>query len=153
MADIYSELKNSDAGFTEDQIDIVMDLINKLREDEAGYTASNIFDKACDEVDDAYYTGDNTQENAIEFVKNSPTATVTFSQGRYISKIKKLLAQYPEDVKLVCENTDGSIVAHIPVSYIKINGHKRELTEDKRNAARERMLKYHANKNIEATDI
>ena len=122
MTDIYSELKNSEAGFSEDQIDIIMDLINQLREDETDPVPSNVFDKACDEVDDPYYTGDNTQENAIEFIKNSPTATVTFSQGRYISKIKKLLSQYPEDVKLVRENKDGSIVAHIPVSYIKING-------------------------------
>ena len=60
-------------------------------------------------------------ENGIEFLKDSDRATVSFSQGRYISKIKKLAAGHPAECEIVAENTDGSICAHIPVSWVRIS--------------------------------
>lgn len=81
-------------------------------------------------------------ENNIEFTRNSRTATVYFSQGKYISKIKKLKEKYPEDVTICVENYDGSIVAHIPTSWIKINASKREMSDEQREAARKRLTKY-----------
>ncbi len=60
-------------------------------------------------------------ENVIEFVKDSERATVTFCQGRYKSRIKKLAAEHPEECEIVAENQDGSLCAHIPVALIKIN--------------------------------
>lgn len=83
------------------------------------------------------YDVDN--ENAIEFLRNDKVATVTFSQGKFISKVKKLAEQYPEEVQIVHENK-GSIVAHVPVSYF-LPRRPREASEAQKEAARERFTK------------
>ena len=108
----------------------------------------NEFEKASweNEKDDYVYDG-MSQENCIEFLRNSKTATVTLSQGRLISKIKKLAKKYPSEVKIKHENKDGSIVAHIPVSYIHINNYSGNMSEENRNKAAARLKKYHAEKN------
>ena len=82
---------------------------------------------------------DDFKENVIEFVQNSKVATVTFYQGRFISKIKELAKQYPDEVKITHTNPDGSIVAHIPTHYIKINNKTSNLTEEERKEIGERL--------------
>lgn len=84
------------------------------------------------------YTGESLQENAIEFLRNADRATATFTQGRYITKIKKLAEKYPDECEIVAENRDGSIVAHFPVKWISISNRKRELTEEERLELSER---------------
>lgn len=102
----------------------------------------NDFEKACSEIDNKDSDWFNTHENVIEFTKNADTATVTLCQGRYISKLKKLAKEHPEEVTICKENKDGSIVAHIPVSYIKISAPpRRELTDEQRAEFAERMRK------------
>ena len=64
---------------------------------------------------------DNCIENVIEFLRDADRATVTFSQGRYKSRIRKLAEDHPEECQIVAENKDGSLCAHIPVSWIRIN--------------------------------
>lgn len=59
-------------------------------------------------------------ENMIEFLEDNKIATVTFSQGRYKSRIRKLSEDYPKECKILAENPDGSLCAHIPVEWIKI---------------------------------
>lgn len=70
-------------------------------------------------------------ENVIEFLMNEKTATVTFSQGRYKSRIRKLAQSHPEECEIVAENKDGSICAHVPVEWVKIIP-QRQLTEEQR---------------------
>lgn len=82
-------------------------------------------------------------ENVIEFMKDSGRAAVSFSQGRYKSRIKKLAAERPEECEVVAENKDGSLCAHIPVAWIRISPPAAR-TEAQREMARERMQKYHA---------
>jgi hypothetical protein len=77
-------------------------------------------------------------ENVIEFLRNQETMTCTFSQGRFVSKVKKLAEKYPDEVQIVVENKDGSIVAHIPVKYLHLSRHSRDLTEDEREELAER---------------
>ena len=55
-------------------------------------------------------------ENAIEFMTNGTKATLTFSQGRYKSVIRKLAEKHPDDCQIVADNEDGSICAHVPVA-------------------------------------
>ena len=78
------------------------------------------------------------KENVIEFVQNAETATVTFCQGRYISRIKELAEKKPDECKIVQINRDGSIVAHVPVAWVKINP-TRELSDEMREQYSERM--------------
>ena len=48
-------------------------------------------------------------ENAIEFMTNGTKATLTFSQGRYKSVIRKLSEKHPDDCQIIADNEDGSI--------------------------------------------
>lgn len=48
-------------------------------------------------------------ENAIEFMTNGTKATLTFSQGRYKSVIRKLAEKHPDDCQIIADNEDGSI--------------------------------------------
>ena len=82
-------------------------------------------------------------ENAIEFTRGSERATVSFSQGRYITRIKKLAAERPEECEIVAENKDGSICAHVPVTWVKISPPAAR-SEEQREQARERLINYHA---------
>ena len=107
----------------------------------------SVFDKVSDEVDKDLKSYENNDENVIEFIRNSDTATLTFSQGRFITKIKKLAKENPDEVQIVYENKDGSIVAKIPVSYIHIYSSKREMPEEQRKAAAERLKKFRENRN------
>lgn len=75
-------------------------------------------------------------ENGIEFIRGSDRATVSFSQGRHISRIKKLAAGFPDECKILAENEDGSICAHIPVAWVKIIP-ARQLTEEQREQREE----------------
>ena len=77
---------------------------------------------------------DDLRENVIEFLKDSKTATVTFCQGRFVTKIKKLAEKYPDEVKITTENRDGSIVAHVPTSYITLSNRTKNLTDEQRRA-------------------
>lgn len=81
---------------------------------------------------------DRCMENVIEFIENERRATVTFSQGRFKSRIRKLAAEHPEECQVVKENKDGSLLAHIPVSWIKINP-TRQLSDEQRNELAERI--------------
>lgn len=78
-------------------------------------------------------------ENIIEWIRDIKYATVTFSQGRYITKIKKLAEKYPYECEIVAENKDGSVMAHIPVRWIKISANKSNMTEEQRIASAERL--------------
>lgn len=60
-------------------------------------------------------------ENVIEFLLNEKTATVTFSQGRYKTRIRELAKSHPEECEIIAENKDGSICAHVPVAWVRIN--------------------------------
>lgn len=77
-------------------------------------------------------------ENTIEFQKDSTTATVTFTQGRYKNRIRKLADDRPDECNIIAENEDGSLCAHIPTEWIRINPSVR-LTEEQRQQRAERL--------------
>lgn len=105
-----------------------------------------IFEKEC-EIVEAERNYELEEENVISFLKGSKIATVTFSQGRYITRIEKLAKKHPDKVQIVARNKN-SIVAHIPVKAIKINIIEgRELTEEQKERAKETFAKYRENKN------
>ncbi len=81
---------------------------------------------------------DRCIENVIEFIRDGNVATVTFTQGRYRSRVKTLAEKYPGECEIVAENLDGSICAHIPVKWIRINP-GRDLTEEQREEIAKRL--------------
>nr|WP_295278305.1 hypothetical protein [uncultured Blautia sp.] len=97
-----------------------------------------------------------TAENCIEFLKDQKRTTVTFSQGRYITRIKKLAEKYPEECEIVAINKipgEGEVIcAHVPTAWIKIQPGM-DLTEEQRKTIGEKLLasrknnKKHCNSN------
>lgn len=77
-------------------------------------------------------------ENVIEWVKDEERATLTLSQRRTITRIKELAESYPKECQVLAENKDGSVYAHIPVKWIRINP-PMNLSEEQREKMAERM--------------
>lgn len=89
---------------------------------------------------------DIVNENVIEFTRNQNRATVTFCQPRFVNKIKKL-AEENSECEITAENPDGSIVAHIPTSWVRIQPPRTvEMSEEKKDELRERLENYRKNK-------
>lgn len=76
------------------------------------------------------------KENSIEWITNDKTATVTFSQPKYINAVMKLAENDPEAVEIIeqPDSNNGYLVAHIDVDRIRIRA--KPTFSDK---ARERM--------------
>lgn len=78
-------------------------------------------------------------ENIIEFLRGDSIATITVvSNTRLNGRVRKLAVEKPDECQIVSENEDGSLVAHIPVSWIKLNP-KRELTEERAETLRNQL--------------
>ena len=71
-------------------------------------------------------------ENCIEWISNQHSITCTFSQLKWVNKVKQLHKKHPDKVKIVAENEDGSIVAKMPIKALKLSIIERELSEEKR---------------------
>ena len=82
----------------------------------------------------------NNNENCIEFLNNQHSITVSFCMQKWINKVKKLHEEYPDDVKIIAENKDGSICAKLPIKFLKISA-PRKVSEEQRQAASERFRK------------
>lgn len=90
-------------------------------------------------------TGYGSNENCIEWVKDTNRATLSLSQRRTISKIEKLAKSHPDECEITARNDDGSICAHVPVSWIKISP-KKHVSEEQKLAAGRRMLEMKSRK-------
>lgn len=89
-------------------------------------------------------------ENVIEFISNEKTAGITFSQQKYITKIRKLAASHPDECKILAENSDGSIFAHVPTSWIKVSPPKQmNISEERRQQMVDNLRKVRENKTYE----
>ena len=108
----------------------------------------NQFEKAVAEIEDDW-DGTLECENVIEFLKNAKTATVSFSQGRFIRKIRKMKELYPDQVDIRYDD-HGVVTAHIPVSAIRIGiVPPREMTEEQKAEARERLRAWRESRSSE----
>lgn len=87
-------------------------------------------------------------EFAIEWVKGGNYAGVTAPSGTALkSKLKHFNEENPEEVKIIAENEDGSIFAHIPVNYIKISP-PRKISDEQKEAASKRFKQMWKDKQI-----
>ena len=78
-------------------------------------------------------------EFSIEWVKGAEYAGVTVPSGTALkSKLLRLAEQNPDEVKIIAENKDGSLFAHVPVKYIKISP-PRQVSDEQKEAASERF--------------
>ena len=120
------------SGIPREQLDFIMD--SGFASEESVYRIADTFDIDLKSI----VIGEVAScENNIEFMKDDPRATVSFSQQRYINRIKQLAKKFPDDCEIIAENSDGSICAHVPTAWIKINPPKQisDETKEKLSAA------------------
>lgn len=100
------------------------------------------FEQKCSESEPKDLT-DYSQENCIEWIRGQKTVTVTLANGTALcNKVKQFSEEYPEEVKITYVNGNGSIVAHLPLKYIRISRPvERNLTDEQREQLRERFRK------------
>lgn len=80
-------------------------------------------------------------ENVIEWLNGSDYIGATLSQKKWINKVE-LFATQDENVRILARNADGSIFAHLPISYLKLSPKRRvQLSNEEREAMAERMRK------------
>lgn len=78
-------------------------------------------------------------EFSIEWIKGAEYAGATVPSGTALkSKLLRLAEKNPDEVKIIVENKDGSLFAHVPVNYIKISP-PRQVSEEQKEAASERF--------------
>ena len=77
------------------------------------------------------------RENVIEWYTGSDTVTVTLTQQRFINKIRKL-AETNANVTIDAENEDGSVLAHLPLNFLRISA-PRQMSEEQKAEASERL--------------
>lgn len=97
-----------------------------------------------EEVSIEEYEGCRTadfKENVIEWYNGQDIMTVTLSQKRLINKVMKLAKEYPSEVRIDRVNDDGTVLAHLPLKYLRFS-RPRELSEEEKLKAKERLLSY-----------
>lgn len=61
------------------------------------------------------------RENCIEWVNGDSMMSVTLSQVRLITKVRKIAEKYPNLCTIIHENPDGSIFAHLALKALKLS--------------------------------
>lgn len=92
---------------------------------------------------------EENKENVIEWLTGQHTITCTFNQTKYVNKIKSLAKKHPDKVKILAENSDGSICAKLPIKSLKLSIIERELSEEDKQIRAERMRKLKEDKKNE----
>ena len=63
---------------------------------------------------------DDIKENVIEWITGDKTVTATFTQKKFINRIRRMSQTNASRVEILAENQDGSILARFPLSAIHI---------------------------------
>lgn len=81
----------------------------------------------------------DVKENSIYWINGEKVVSFTAPQNTKLTrKVLKLADLKPDDVKIDKVNDDGTIFAHFPLRYLKINPPK-ELSEERKAALAEQM--------------
>ena len=81
------------------------------------------------------------RETDIEYIVGEPTLTVYTAEQKHVRRIKQYADEYPEDVTIVYENDDGSVVARMPAEWFRLPKppKKMNFTDEQRQAMAERL--------------
>lgn len=93
------------------------------------------------------------KENVLEFISGSKIVSVSFTNQKEINRVKKLYEERKDEFKSFHINEDGSVYARFPKRWFKMNPGskpgtraKREMSEEQKQALRERLAKGRAKK-------
>lgn len=81
-----------------------------------------------------------SKETAVEFLAGDKTATFYSGERKWINKMRKYAAAYPEDVTITKDNEWG-LMAKIPVGWFKVSPPRKvRLTEEQRRSRAEKLI-------------
>ena len=83
-------------------------------------------------------------EVGINYTNVDDMVSVTTYEGRQINQIKTLAEKHPDEIKIIPTGLTGVVLAHLPKKYLHVSFYessKKEMTEDQRAAAAERLKK------------
>jgi len=86
------------------------------------------------------------QEVNINFMRDEDHATIYTSDTTYLTKLDKLCMTSPDMYSLIADNGRGKTYRVEDKTLISFRAKKRELSEEQKIAAGERMRKYQAGK-------
>ena len=94
------------------------------------------------------------RETCVERIQNDKYTNIYTSERKFINELNSLKEQYPDDVIIEHINRDGSICAKVPYNWFRFVKPmtKRNMTEEQRKAASERMKKARENKKKKVVD-
>ena len=85
----------------------------------------------------------NVNECAVNFIKGESVASVTAAAGtKWNNRLRKWAEEFPEAVQIIAVNEDGSVFAHFPSKFVKLERpveRKREMTDEKKAELTERL--------------
>lgn len=86
----------------------------------------------------------NVNECAVNFIKGEKVASVTAATGtKWNNRLRKWAEEFPEAVQIIAVNEDGSVFAHFPSKFVKlerpVERKGREMTDEEKAAAAERL--------------
>lgn len=61
------------------------------------------------------------KETVFSYVDVDQVASLTTYEKKWINKIHALAEKYPDQVRIVAENDDGTICAHVPKKWFKFS--------------------------------
>jgi hypothetical protein len=73
-------------------------------------------------------------ETVFEHLDGNKTFTVSTDERTWKNRLVKLAEQHPDDVECVAVNRDGSMMFHVPESWIKIRPPRKVNMSDERKA-------------------
>lgn len=92
--------------------------------------------------------GIDTRDNTIEWLKHDKVVSFTLTQPKFINKVEELAKKFPNDVKILYRNADGSVYGKMPRRALHIfMNETRELSDEEKEAARQRFAKAREAKN------
>lgn len=79
-------------------------------------------------------------ETVFEHLDGKNTWTVSTDERTWKNRLAKLAEQNPAEVECVAVNRDGSMMFHVPASWVRLRPPvKRDLTDEQRAALADRM--------------
>ena len=73
-------------------------------------------------------------ETVIEHLDGKKTWTISTDERTWKNRLCKLAEDHPDDVECVAVNRDGSMMFHVPKSWIKIRPPRKVNMSDERKA-------------------
>ena len=89
------------------------------------------------------------QEVCINMMRDEKTATIYTSDSTYITKLDKLCSTSPDMYSIIEETKCGKTYLLQDKTLISFRAKKKELSNEQRQAAGERMRRYQANKSAQ----